>query len=814
MRNWLTNLSYAWQNLKLTPGFIVIVASILGLTIGTLIAVFKLNYLLFAKPLPYPDQERLFKLEYVIHNEHHQGVWGGHTYPGSIKMYEDNDVLEQVGLVYRDTQMLTSHGEQPTVDTSFVTPEYFSMTNASARLGRVLHQSEALKTHKKVAVISYRAWQELFGGNENILNEKLSLNGSQYAIIGVLKKDYLEPEIGPVGLKTDIFLPWDMNTAVSRVTRAWDGFLSRINVFAKVKEGVSVNHAQDRLSALINPHFKQNTMQEPSFKSYYARYQLIPLKSAITGDSGKISLLLLAGVLILVTMAATNILNLFLSRVVHRQRALAIHAALGANSVHLFKSLFTESVIIMGITWIVALVLAQLSFVTLRDIASEFLPFTQELSLDLISAAFGLAVTLLLAVIFALMSIKTIKYRELNKVLQSSGKGSGLQISKRTQQMLIASQICLAIILLFANSQLFKHSIASINQDLGFEPKNLYFVRFASPKGRLSHEEAKPLVIAMKKKLAALDEVEIVSSISNPPTRISGRVPLAANQNFKPAFKPSFRGTDERHFETLGMKMLQGRNFTPAEAADGAKVIILSESLAKAIAVNENPIGMTVYSEDHNKVSTSYRVIGVVEDIALPHSSETMRAFRADGNFHTGFIFSVREGSAISLNKIKEAIASVDGSFRVSRWNKMESEHFNLIKMDYVVANITAVLAILSLILASIGIYGIVSYNTKLKQYELGVRMALGATPQHVLWQVFSENGKAVGIGIILAAVVGTAIYGVARQHLDSYISLDLSTIAFTLIFTCLFILVATYTPVRSIITKWPVASLRAGADH
>ena len=804
MNKYFIEFQKALLNLRQSLGFVSIVALILGLTIAALIAVFKLNYILFVKPLPYPEHQRLHVVKGLIY-EGERFAFGYHSYPGVVKLYQENGMFDQASIIFSDNQRLTSDSSQPETKVSFVSPEIFSITGAQVALGRTFDETEALYTNQAVAVIGYDEWQSRYSGRNDILGEKISLNDTSYTIIGVLAKSFLEPEIWALGENTQVWIPWDNNPITEPRLSNWGGF-SAYSLIGKLRQGLPPKDAEAQMSEFYNTHFKRNTSHIPFFNNYNARIKLTPLEDVIIGDSRNTSLLLLAGVLTLVLIAATNISNLFLSRVVHRQRKLAIQAALGANMKHLFRAFFAESFVVMSITWLASLLFSLVIITLLKDIAREHLPRMQELSLDLMSVLFGLLVTSLLAFIFTLLSVRTIKYRKLSSMLQSSGKGSGLQISKTTRNTLIASQVCMALLLLLINNQLFKQSTEIINKDLGFNSNSAHFLSLSTAGGELAEAENLQLSRQLMENLANLPEVESVTNTYSPPTRYTGRGIISIDKSFKTKYNPSIKRVDEKYLETIDLRLLQGRNFTAAEVSDNSNVMLLNQSLAETLFPDSDPVGNLIHT---NRSDHPVRVIGVVKDIDLPHARFTIRAYMPRQQSTLNFMLKLRSGTSISAEELNRILGNTDKRLRVYNWQSMQDARTSLLRSDIVTASITATLALLSLLLACIGIYGVFSYNIQLREYELGVRMAIGASPKHILKLIFIDNSRPVLWGVAMASVLGLAIYLLAQDYVSQYFSFEWVTVALTLVITFIAISLASFLPLRSIISKQPISALR-----
>ena len=458
-------LKLAFHSLKRVPGFVLTVIATLGITLGTLITIFNLNHLLLVKDLPFPDAEKIMVLDHVIHVDG-QDQTGSQTIAGMQHWYKHQTSLKSMALVVRNWEILASHQDQPKLSVRYVTPEYFQLLATPMLQGRSFSNDEGKGSGKQVAVLSHRAWQQWFNGRTDVIGQTLQIGDNSFKVVGVAAESFHAPQLTDIETE-DIWLSWDANPYIDS---GWGMFMSSVKAIGILADGVSKAQAESDLGEILDAGYQAS---EDKFAGETLTSKLVSIKEAVIGDTNSIALMLMAGTLTLLFIAVANVTNLFLSRAAEKQRTLAIQASLGARPMQLFTALFAESFLLCMASTILGLLIAGWGFVLLKQVGEGELPRLSELGLDAITLGFSLMVGLLLALIFARLSRAVVNFNDLKEQLQSSGKGSGLQISKKTRNALVITQVALASILLVASAVVMEEAIGIINKPLGFNSDDL-----------------------------------------------------------------------------------------------------------------------------------------------------------------------------------------------------------------------------------------------------------------------------------------------------------------------------------------------------
>ena len=796
-------MNLAGRSLLRVPGFAATVILTLALTLGALITVFNLNHLMLGKPLPYPEADELM----VTHQQFEtDGVTesGHQTAAGMMLWYQQQQVFDEMALVYDGMENLSSHAEQPHLVVNYVTPEYFSLLRPGMQLGRTMSAAEGEGSHQPVVVLSHRTWQTWFNGQADIIGRQIQMGDEGFRVIGVLDEKFLPPQLTGEEI-ADLWMPWDYQPMD---TRDWGSQTSSLSGFGKLKPGVGLVQASSSLSQQIASGY--NASDEARKYPSQAAVDLQPLKTVIVGDSQRVALLLMAGVVALVLIAATNVTNLFLSRAAQKQRTLAIQAALGAKPGHLFTAMFAESLLLCGIAGLLSLLVAGWGFVLLQQAGAEQLPRLAELGLDSVTLGFTLAVVLVLAGIFARLASRGVDYEALQGQLQASGKGSGLQISTRTQQLLITAQVVLASVLLMAASVVVQQAMGPLLQPLGFRVEQVSYLQIDKPTGYTGMAEEDRLTREVHAKLSGLSQVQQVTRSLLPPI-IRGRfrrdISDLAGQRLG-SF--SLNAVDGNYFELLEIPLVEGRSFTLTNSiADVRNEMLLSESMARALF----PAGDAIGQRLDVGVDNPLEVVGIVRDYYNP----AQRSDQEYQRFYTpylpyrypGFDIRLNEGAELSKQQLITALREVDPKLRVTIYKTHQQRYDDLVYRNKLAAGLALGLSLLALILAAAGIYGVLNYSTQMRRYEFGIHLALGAKTHRLIRMIINESLRPVVVGMGLSVILVLAGQWLLRRNMVLSAGVDWPTFAVAMPVILLVSLLACYLPARRLILDDPVKALR-----
>jgi putative ABC transport system permease protein len=753
----INDFKNAFHSLSKAKSYVITIVLSLGITLGALVAMFNLNYQLLAAPLPYPNADRLvvakserFDKQTLVKDRHA-------PYPAWIESYRQADAqFEQKALLAYTVSIERRMPDSPVLNTISTTPEFFNMVQAPMKLGRRFGASEALDTMNPVAVISHRAWVKYFQQDPNVLSKTLNIMEIDFKIIGVLDENFVEPELYQRGWETDVWLPMDYDDMPVQFRKNWNNSIGYTFWVGLLQKGADKMAAEQSISSRVAARFKDETVNQPELSDASLRFRLETFSAVILGSSSQQSLLMLAGVLVLLLIAATNVLNLILARTANQQRSMAIQVALGAQQKHIFSAVLAEISLLMLGASLLAVVVA-LSLLELLKIAAEGqLPRLQELHINPVTLVFTVLVAGVLATLFALIVSRQINYRQLNKVLQTSGKGVGLQISVSIRKLLILSQVALTAVLLAASLQILLQSSRQLTQPVGYHTSDQYQVLFsiATLWGSTTEEERRAYVARVIDDLRANPKVLAVGATSLSP--ISYRNPssdllrvdglddkkLSAVQSY----------CDGSYLQVAAIPLVAGRYFTDAEVREHAQVMVVNETLARAIQADGQVLGKKVYRQN-DEGAQAIEIVGVLKDLQLPGMLEPSRFFQAFVTQNPELVVRVKAGQQLTPTEINALSAKTHPQLKIFYMKTTEQAIAQLTMPQKTAAGLTAALSLIALGLAAIGIYGVLSYSVQLRKFELGIRMAIGARPNTVFLQVLKDNLTPVIIGLVIALV-------------------------------------------------------------
>ncbi|MBA6301808.1 ABC transporter permease [Colwellia sp. MB02u-14] len=806
-------LKQAFLSLKNKPGFVFSVVSTMGITLGALLCVLTLAYVMLLKPLPYPEQDKLYWVEHGLADNFGELRNSSFSYPGMIHFYEKQNVFSESALLCFGESLLASDPAQPLVNTTFVTPEFFSLTATPIALGRAFEKSENKDSNSPVALISYDTWQIEYNGSRDVLNEKITINDVSFKIIGVVAEHFIEPEIFTPGRKTQYWLPWDYNFKAKDYQDAWGNVLYELAYVGKLKEGYSQTQAEQKISPFLNDLWQENVISMAFYKDWTVSLKLKSLKSIIIGDNEQRMYLLLAAVLGLLVIAFANISNLFIARAIEQKRSLAINAAVGASKQQIFKSFYAESIVLMLASLTLALVITSLGFGLLQYYLAEFIPRVNELAINTFTLSAALCCLVILALIFSKLSSNVINYRALNSSLQSSGKGSGVQVSKKVRQALIISQVAVTTLLVFANLSLFNQSTSIINTPMKYNVEQVYTLDLSrSSLLKWNSDEVLSLLKEIENALLQLPEVSEVSQSNSPMNSNTANFTLLGQETIFSAELQDESGYNSFHL--LEQPLLAGDWFSEEDIIMGRKVFVVNDVFAKQLAANGNAVGMKISMEneiDRENNAVMRTIVGVVAGVNLPNKAVApAQAYWPIWKGSDNFLIKVKPQQNLSREQVVNTVKSVTHKFTLSSLERLSDVQANMLFTQYTTAITSGVLAIFTFLLAAIGLYGILSYSTQIRRFEIATRLAIGAKKHDIVKLIFFDNIKALFFGILVSGLLLVTLYLNFSELLINYLSmasippliLTLALISLTAFFAC-------YFPLRQYINKPVIDSLK-----
>ena len=595
--------------------------------------------------------------------------------------------------------------------------------------------------------------------------------------------------------------------------REWGNVLYELAYVGKLKEGYSQSQAEQKISPALNEIWQENVISMAFYKDWSVSLKLKSLTSVIIGDNETRVYLLLSAVLGLLVIAFANISNIFIARAIEKQPDLAINAAVGATKKQIFKQFYAESIVLMIVSLLIAILVTSLGFGVLQYYLAEFLPRVNELTISTFTLSAALFCLIGFSYVFAKISCNILNYRQLNSSLQSSGKGAGIQVSKRVRQALIISQVAVTTLLVFANLSLFSQSTAMINTPMKYNVEDVFTLELSrSSLLRWDSEELLSLIKEVESALIALPEVSEVSQSNSPmnsyPTNFNysdtGQIYTAEIQS----------GAGHTYTKLLEQPLLAGDWFSEDDIQNGHKVFVVNDIFAKQLTEDGNAVGMKIAMEgeiDRENKAVERTIIGVVVGVNLPNKEiAPAQVYRPIWKGSSNFLIKVKPQQTLSREQIIQVINGVTSKFSLSSLERLSDVQQRMLFTQYTTAITSGVLAVFTFLLAAIGLYGILSYSTQIRRFEIATHMAIGAKRKDVIKLIFLDNIKPLIIGIVLSGVLSLGLYFKFNELLLSYLSIDsIPLLIITLALITLTSFFACYIPLRQYINRPVVHSLK-----
>jgi putative ABC transport system permease protein len=793
--------AYALRQLRKAPGFTAVAVLTLALAIGANTAIFSAVSAVLLSPLPFPAADRLTV------------IWGAQgdqrqllvSVPDIKEWRARNHTFEDIAIVRSQSVNLTG-GERPDrLLGSFITADALRLLGARASRGRLFTDEETAEgTGQAVAVISNGMWQTRFGGDSGIVGRTLILNGRPHVVIGVTAREFRD-----LYDPTEVWLPITSAPNPNWFTRdnpsVWG--------LGRLKPGVTLDQGQRDLSAIMG---QLATEYPRSNAGFDARVQ--SMKENLVGLVRPYLLILFGFVGVVLFIACANVANLLLARSASRQREMSLRAALGAGRGRLVRQLLTESLILSAIGGIAGIILARWAIQWLVAAVPGGLPAFGEVGLDRRVLLFSTAITVMTGLLFGAVPALYAARANLSDSLSLRTEGA-MGGRGDIRNAFVAVQLALCIVLLVGAGLLTRTLAALQRVDLGFNPDRLLTAELRLPAVKYTTPEQ--IHQFMDQMIANVRAIPGVRSAA-----LLNAVPLSGNwgrTNYLPAGQPEpasgilpstqINSVSEGFFRTMEIPLLQGRDFAATDRRESEPVTIVNQELARQAWPNQSPIGKRIKIIGPPDVWAT--VVGVVGNLKQFTIGEPVTAQLYQPKAQVGGIFSSvamrTEGDPMALaDQLRGAIWSVDRDQPVWKIRSMQS----LVERDVAPQHFTMTLAIgfalLALLLAAVGVYGVMSYAVAQRTREIGIRMALGAFQRQVVGLVVGRGLRIIAVATVLGVAAALAGARLMRNQLFGVSANDLLTFVTVPVILAIVATLACYLPARRASRVDPLVALRS----
>ena len=808
------DLRYGFRQLRGSPGFTVVAVLTIALGIGVNAGIFSILDALALRPIVVGARQTVVSFYPIFQGKRHRNVHGSSSmfsYPEYEAYRDQNHVFS--GLAgYVPFVEATVGGEPPAqINGTLASCNYFDVLNERPVLGRGFVEADcAAAGASAVVVVSSEYWQNELGADPEIVGKTISLNHTALSIIGVAPAGFEGTEIAPSAFWAPITMQRELIPDLININ---DADLSWMSVLGSLRPGVSLEQVRAELAVIT----ARTQVKYPGTMKISVQKAMLfnrPEEREIILTVGAVVLCAVGFVLLI---ACANIANLLLARAAARRREIAVRLAMGASRGRLIRQLLTGSILLALIGGTLGTLISFVSFDGLVRIVIAHLPpgappFALHLSPDARVLAYSLLLTVLTGIAFGLAPALQSSREDVNSALKDEG-GDAARRSARTgklRNVLVSGQVAVCMVLLLAAGLLLRGLYKAQTIDPGFEMKGLDSVTFRLVRQGYTEAQAAALHQQMRERLAALPGVDGVAEARNIPLgdehwQTEAQVPGGANRQV------SYNRVSPDFFAMMGIPIVRGRDFTDGDVQSSARVVIVTEAVAREFWPGEDPLGKSLMS--FGEGNPLLEVVGVAKDAQVDHLGEghpNFLYFPTDLKEESQDDFIVRStlGDAATLDEIQNAMHALDPqlSFVAAR---VEDNVSNFRAFSRIVVAASGTLAGLALLLAAIGVYGLVSYAVSRRIREIGIRMALGADGRDVMRLIFGQALRPVVIGALIG-VVGCA--GVSRIFSSLLFGVSpLDPIAFVLVPVFLIGVagMACYVPARRAMRVDPMVALR-----
>jgi predicted permease len=811
MHVWLQDLRYALRMLRNNGGVTLVMAASLAIGIGANSAIFSVVDALLLRPLPYPQPDRLAAV--WLHSPG-IGILRDWPSPGQyIDVQNENHSFELMALAKSRSVTLTGREQPERIDGMQTQSSLLRMLGAKPLLGRLLLPEEDQPGKPAVAILTERLWKRLFNSDPAIVGKSITLNGNPFAVAGVIQRGFMlnaevMPSEGPMD-KVDVFVPLPLGADAVK-NRGDENY----NILVRLKPGVSVPQAQADIDAIAG-RIRKKDKRDRTFGMH-----VVGLQEQVVGDVRRALLVLVGSVALVLLIACANVANLLLTRAAGREKEVAIRTALGAGWQRLVRQLLTESILLACLGGAAGLAIAEISLYVVRSMNPGNIPRLEDIGINGAAVAFTFGVSLVTGILFGLAPVWRALKVDLNTSLKAGGRSGqsdgGLHLKRhRLRGLLVVSELALSLMLVIGAGLLVRSFVRLQRVPPGFTAGHVLTMQVAAngPKYRPDKAVAQ-FYREIESRIARLPGVKAEGVVSVLPLtgsvgwggiNVEGYAPPPGQE-----LQVDLRIASTDYFRTMEIPLLKGRYFSEHDTADMPQAAIIEEKFAQRFWPRGDAIGKHLWF-DRKKPFTIVGVVGTVKQYGLETDGKIATYFPQQQQPGNGMFLAVRASSdpaALSGAVIRE-IHAVDPNVAVYGIRTMQDRLYDSLARQRFASTLLGAFAAFALLLAAVGIYGVMSYLVTQSTHDIGLRVALGAQPGNILGLVVRQGMELAAIGILAGLAGAAALTRVMASLLFGVSATDAVTFGAVAALLAAVSFAATVIPARRATRVDPIVALR-----
>ncbi len=811
MHVWLQDLRYALRMLHNNAGVTLVMAASLAIGIGANSAIFSVVDALLLRPLPYPQPDRLAAV--WLHSPG-IGILRDWPSPGQyIDIQNENHSFELMALAQSRSVTLTGREQPERIDGMQTQSSLLRMLGAKPLLGRLLLPEEDQPGKPAVAILTERVWKRLFNADPAIVGKSITLNGNPFTVAGVMQRGFMlnaevMPSEGPMD-KVDVFVPLPLGADAVK-NRNDENY----NILVRLKPGASVQQAQADIDTIAG-RIREKDKRDRTFGMH-----LVGLQEQVVGDVRRALLVLVGSVALVLLIACANVANLLLTRAAGREKEVAIRTALGAGWQRLVRQLLTESILLAGLGGAAGLVIAEISLYVVRSMNPGNIPRLEDIEINGAVVAFTFGVSLLTGILFGLAPVWRALKVDLNTSLKAGGRSGqsdgGLHLRRhRLRGLLVVSELAFSLMLVIGAGLLVRSFVRLQSVPPGFTAGHVLTMQVAANGAKYRQEKATAQFYQeIESRIARLPGVKSEGVVSVLPLtgsvgwggiNVEGYAPPPGQE-----LQVDLRIASTDYFRAMEIPLLKGRYFSEHDTADMPKVVVIEEKFAQRFWPRGDAIGKHLWF-DPKKPFTIVGVVGVVKQYGLETDGKIATYFAHQQQPEHGMFLAVRTSSdpaALSGAVVRE-IHAVDPDVAVYGIRTMQARLYDSLARQRFASTLLGAFAAFALLLAAVGIYGVMSYLVTQSTHDIGLRVALGARPGNILGLVVRQGMELAAIGILAGLAGAAALTRVMASLLFGVSATDAVTFGAVAVLLAAVSLAATVIPARRATRVDPMVALR-----